>query len=82
MARRISSLGESRIGAPPKYPWHHWADGSAWRIKHGDDFAVPASSMAAIIRSHARRNGMTVRTRRVGDAIEFQFVVEAEVAAA
>lgn len=81
MARRLSTPVLPAVGAPPKYPWHHWADGSAWRITHGKDFDISASSMAAIIRSHARRNGLQVRTRRVGTAIEFQFSVAQEQAA-
>lgn len=74
MAERISNVTFSGPGAPAKYPWDKWADGGTWRITRGEDFDIPAVSMAAILRAHAKRNDLFVGTRRTGDTIEFRFV--------
>lgn len=72
MAERIDKLEPLR-GRPAIYPWEQWLDGSAWRIRRGEDFEIPPGSMAAIIRQRADREGMTATCRMVGqDAIEFQ----------
>lgn len=72
MAERIKSY-ESRIGRPPVYPWAEWMDGSAWRIKRGEDFEIEPALMAQAIRVHGRRNGVPASATVDGDAIEFQF---------
>lgn len=74
MAERITDATFGGLGAPPKYPWDKWADGGSWRITRGEDFDIPAVSMAAVIRSYAKRNGLFVGTRRTGDTIAFRFV--------
>lgn len=75
MAERIENLSTNRGGAPRKYPWELWTDGSAWRIVKGQDYDIPTVSMAAIVRGHARRNGLEVFTAqtRDQDGVEFQF---------
>lgn len=78
MAERIDTF-KARTGRPAIYPWEQWLDGSAWRIRKGVDFQIPVTSMAAIIRQRAEREGMWATCRRVQDeAIEFQvYSVEA-----
>jgi hypothetical protein len=80
VAERISSLSPSRSGRP-LYPWAEWMDGSAWRIRRGEDFVPPALSMATTLRSQAHRRGVSVTVRLDGDTVEFQFGPRAEVAA-
>lgn len=71
VAERIQTLPDrSRL-----YPWGEWADGSAWRIRRGEDYAVTSVSMAQIVREYGRRNRLAV-TATVNsdvDAVEFQF---------
>jgi hypothetical protein len=75
VAERISSLPDRPLGAPPKYPWDTWTDGSAWRIQRGIDYDIPSTSMASMIRGHAARHGFDVvaLVNRERDAVEFQF---------
>jgi hypothetical protein len=76
MAERIDALGPVR-GRPQLYPWDEWMDGSAWRIRRGDDFLVSATSMAAQLRIRGNRLGVDVSARVVDeDTVEFQFLVE------
>jgi hypothetical protein len=74
VAERIDNLDRSR---PTLYPWRRWLDGSAWRIRRGDDFEVSAESMAAQIRMRAVRDGLRVFTRCPDcETVEFQFLLE------
>ena len=75
VAERIDNLSPLR---PRIYPWEKWTDGSAWRIRRGEDFEVPATSMAAMVRLRAKQDGLTATCRVVEDgaAVEFQFSAE------
>jgi hypothetical protein len=44
-------------------------DGSAWRIRRGEDFAVSTESMASMLRTQASSRGVTVRYRRDGERV-------------
>lgn len=80
MAERIDNLTR-RPPRPAIYPWAEWLDGSAWRIRRGEDFEVSAESMAAQIRIRAAREGRTVYARCPdGDTVEFQFSGQEEAA--
>jgi hypothetical protein len=84
MAERIEALSPSARGAAPKYPWSEWTDGSAWRIVRGIDYDIPSASMAALIRQHAHRYGLSVSAvlpRGDVEAVEFQFSPRKSVAA-
>ncbi|HTE60413.1 MAG TPA: hypothetical protein VK631_08670 [Solirubrobacteraceae bacterium] len=72
MAERIDNLSPLR---PRIYPWDKWTDGSAWRIRRGEDFEVAALSMAAMVRLRAKAEGLKATCRVVedGEAVEFQF---------
>jgi hypothetical protein len=77
MAERIDALGPVKGGRPPLYPWDEWMDGSAWRIRRGDDFLVSAYSMAAQLRIRGNNCGVGVSARVADkDTVEFQFRVE------
>lgn len=73
MAERIDNLTPLR-GRRSIYPWDEWMDGSAWRIRRGEDFEVSAESMAQHIRNRARDGGMSAHARLTddGEAVEFQ----------
>lgn len=77
MAHPLNSLPKRR-GRRPLYPWSEWADGRPWRITRGEDFAVPAQSMAAMIRAHAQRAGTEATALVDGDHVDFQFQVPVE----
>lgn len=75
MAERIHSVTRIRPGRAPRYPWDTWTDGSAWRIRHGEDFDVSAENMGRLVREYARRNGKPVKAAVNTEAgtVEFQF---------
>lgn len=83
MAERIDTFSKPPRtgGRPALYPWPEWMDGSTWRIVQGEDFKVPATSMAQTIRVTAWRRGVPVRVFVHGDSVEFQFTPQAEEAA-
>lgn len=82
MAERIESLSRIR-GRATIYPWSEWMDGSAWRIVQGEDFEVPATSMAGMVRIVGRKYDQPAKARVIegGTVVEFQFAPPAEVAA-
>lgn len=82
MAERIASLGPVRVGSTPLYPWDEWMDGSAWRIRRGEDFAVPVKSMASMIRIRGNQFGVGASARIVDEnTVEFQFEAPLDEAA-
>lgn len=75
MAERLDHFTPRTGGAERKYPWDAWMDGSAWRIVRGEDYVVPSTSMASMIRLRARGAGMhaTATLIHEPDGVEFQF---------
>lgn len=80
MAERIDSLPPARASRRI-YPWERWTDGSAWRIRQGEDFDVEPESMATMIRSRAKAEGLAATARVNGDVVAFQFYGPDEEAA-
>lgn len=80
MAERIDNL--SPVARQRIYPWAEWLDGSAWRIRRGEDFEVTGDSMATMIRLRASREGGSASCRVVddGSTVEFRFDREQEAA--
>lgn len=78
MAERITHFTPRPDGRPALYPWDEWLDGSAWRIRRGEDFTVAPESMATQIRNTARDRGGRARARLTpdGEGVEFQFETE------
>src|SRR2546423_15428243 len=72
MAERIASFPTSRIA-----PAHldEWLDGAAWRLSPGEDFEASPQALRTALRNAAKRRGLRVRTRLVGDG---GLVVQAE----
>lgn len=65
-------MPDTVLGRPSAYPWAEWFDGRTWEITQGEDYIVASASMAAIIRSRARRHGMRAAAVNYGDRIVFQ----------
>jgi hypothetical protein len=78
VAERIDNLTPFK-GRKPIYPWHEWMNGTAWRIRRGEDFDVSAESMAQHIRNRARDRGLSAHARLTddGEGVEFQVFKEA-----
>lgn len=49
-----------------RYNWTEWADGRPRVLERGKDFSCTATSFQSIARQYAKRNGLKVRTARVG----------------
>lgn len=77
MAERISDLIPSR-GRRPMYPWDEWMDGTARRIRRGEDFEVSAESMAQHIRNTMRTRGLDghARLSADGQGVDFQVFLQ------
>lgn len=83
MTSNDARCGESTIvvdqefrgaGRRPDYPWHRWADGSAWTVIWGEDYFVSDKAFRAAAYAHARSRGMSVTTRSVDGGLIIQFV--------
>jgi len=79
MAERLpegTDLRDRARWSNPRYPWHEWADGTAWRIRQGEDFDSSPEQFRRTIYSYASRMGLSAMTRLVeGDekALDIQF---------
>lgn len=71
MAERLENFDFTE--ARTKYPWHEWADGSTWRLVHGEDFTNETKVMRSVLYKQAREKGLRVRVHRDGDDLIFRF---------
>lgn len=73
MAERISNLTPT-VGRRSMYPWEQWMDGSAWRIRRGEDFDVSPETMAQHVRNTMRARGLEGHARLTpdGEGVELQ----------
>lgn len=60
-------------GAPRKYPWDEWMDGSCWKLRAGVDYRVSTESFRATAYKQATRSGHTVQVLRVSNGLTIQF---------
>ncbi|WP_437052378.1 hypothetical protein [Streptomyces sp. enrichment culture] len=65
MAERITPAEVTfrRRGAPSRYPWHQWTDGSMWRLRQGIDYHLTTKDFRPIVHNTARHHGLKVHTR-------------------
>ena len=81
MARRVGDFPWTD-GPPRRYPWSEWCDGSAWEIRHGEDYHVSTESMRVSLHMKARQLSSRVRTRKItdtlGEGLIFQFLLPKE----
>jgi hypothetical protein len=75
MAKRIDpdSVEGKKHGAPRKYPWDEWMDGSCWLLRAGVDYTIATRNFQATAFKHAQRNGYTLHTKQVEGGITIQF---------
>ncbi|MFB6548693.1 hypothetical protein [Streptomyces sp. NPDC056405] len=74
MAERINPAGITfRRGAPSKYPWDEWTDGSMWHLKQGIDYQTTTKVFRDTVYNVARRRGQKVHTRELDDGIVITF---------
>lgn len=68
MAERLdgADLPVRRGGAPQKYPWDEWFDGSVWRLILGEDFEEYQLMRVSAYQA-ARRRGMKCSLRKEQD---------------
>jgi hypothetical protein len=83
MAQRIdpSKVVSRSAGAPSKYPWHEWTDGSCWLLHHGEDYQVTTESLRGTVYNHAKRHGLAVIVKRVDGGLTVQFSPKTEESA-
>ncbi|MBC40913.1 MAG: hypothetical protein CML19_01585 [Pusillimonas sp.] len=62
----------NRTGREERYPWSLWLDGKIRLLEAGKDFSVEPRSMRANAYAAARRHGVDITVRTVGDDIAIQ----------
>lgn len=56
------------------YRWDRWTDGKAHRATQGKHFSCSLEAFRRALSTHAGRNGLRVKTRKVsGEVLAFQF---------
>lgn len=74
MAERLESYDGFIGGSHGSYP-AEWLDGSVWRLKRGEDFAVRVASLRGALHQRAKREGGGLKTRVPDeDTLIIQFV--------
>lgn len=75
MAERIKAMLPRAL-----YPWSEWMDGNAWEIERGKDFPaeMPLNNFVNAMHTKAKKKGMKVKTKKVGEKIQFQFYTPEE----
>ena len=73
MAKLLSRLPDMiRQGRQEMYPWADWFDGQAWLLESGVDFQAATLSMRSCAYAAARRHGVKIAMRTVGDDLILQ----------
>ena len=67
---KIKNYNPPKRGAPVKYPWNEWFDGSTYRLQRGKDFVCQPRSMANYIRDKSKMlNGYSCSVHVDGDDV-------------
>lgn len=48
------TIDDAKMGRPPKYPWHKWADGRRHTLQRGKDFDAELVSFRTMVHRKAR----------------------------
>ena len=76
MAKKRDDLQEfptsSQMRFEEKYPVKDWLDGSIWEIEAGKDFEVKPATFYGNLKSYARKSGLVLKIRQVGENILVQ----------
>lgn len=80
MGKRIDPTTVQGVpdGAPRKYPWDEWTDGSCWLLRAGVDYKLSTRDFQATAFKHAQRHGFSLKTRQVEGGITLQFTPKTE----
>ena len=75
MARILETLpAQIRTGRAEQYPWAEWFDGRPRLLEQGIDYTAGNDSMKSCAYAAARRHGVKIATRTVGDDLALQSV--------
>ena len=73
MAKLLQALpAQIRKGKPEQYPWADWFDGQARLLENGIDFDALPESMRSCAYAAARRHGVKISLRTIGDDLAIQ----------
>ena len=73
MAKLLEALpAQIRAGRTEMYPWADWFDGQARLLENGIDFDALPESMRSCAYAAARRHGVKISLRTLGNDIAIQ----------
>jgi len=59
-----------------KYPWYKWLSGRAYKVRQGRDFDVTKQQFQNLLHVTAKRRGLKLQSRSLGEWVTFQFSVD------
>jgi hypothetical protein len=63
-----------RRGAPEKYPYDDWFDGSIWKIDSIAEFGREPGALGGRVHAAAERRGLVVQTATMEDELYVQVI--------
>ena len=73
MAKILEALPvQIRQGRTEQYPWTEWFDGQVRLLENGIDYDAETTSMKSCAYAAARRHGVKIALRTVGDDLALQ----------
>jgi len=73
MAKILEALPpQIRRGRTEQYPWADWFDGQTWLLEQGIDYDAETESMRSCAYAAARRHGVKISLRTIGDDLALQ----------
>jgi len=73
MARILEALpAQIRKGRVEQYPWADWFDGQVRLLESGIDYDAETDSMRSCAYAAARRHGVKIAMRTIGDDLALQ----------
>lgn len=73
MAKLLEALpAQIRAGRTEMYPWADWFDGQARLLENGIDFDALPESMRSCAYAAARRHGVKISLRTIGNDLAIQ----------
>jgi hypothetical protein len=75
MAKILQTLPtQVRKGRDEQYPWADWFDGQVRLLEYGIDYEAETDSMKSCAYAAARRHGVKIALRTVGDDLALQAI--------
>jgi hypothetical protein len=73
MAKFLEELpAQIRAGRAEQYPWADWFDGQVRLLESGIDYDAETDSMRSCAYAAARRHGVKIAMRTIGDDLALQ----------